>query len=223
MTCVSQNLASERGMLIGYARVSTSDQKAALQLDALKAAGCERVFTDKGLSGSTTDRPGLTKAIKALSAGDTLVVWKLDRLGRSLAHLVQTIADLGEREIGFRSLSDPIDTASAGGRLVLHIMGALAEFERSLVVERTQAGLQAAKRRGQKLGRPPSLTPEQITHARGLLDAGEQGRTVARIVGTSRATLYRAIKRRGSSEPAQDVAGSSAVNASNISGLATHG
>jgi DNA invertase Pin-like site-specific DNA recombinase len=210
-------------MFIGYARVSTTDQNPALQLDALKAAGCERVFTDKGMSGRTTERPGLAKAMKVLGPGDTLIMWKLDRLGRSLAHLVQTVADLGTRGIGFRSLSDPIDTTNAGGRLVLHMMVALAEFERSLIVERTQAGLQAAKRRGQKLGRPPSLMPEQITHARGLLDAGQQGRTVARIVGTSRATFYRAIKRRDNGEPMQTVTPTTNVRNSTISRHATHG
>jgi DNA invertase Pin-like site-specific DNA recombinase len=179
-------------MLFGYARVSTTDQDLALQRDALTAAGCERIFTDT-ITGTSTERPGLTKALAALSAGDTLIVWKLDRLGRSLAHLVQLIADLGAREVGFRSLSDPIDTASAGGRLILHIMGALAEFERSLIVERTQAGLQAAKRRGRKLGRPAKLTAAQITHARALLTSGEGGRTVAKSFGVARSTLYAAL------------------------------
>ena len=149
-------------MRIGYARVSTGDQNLDLQRDALKAADCDRIFSDEGLSGTTTRRPGLDAALAALSSGDTLVVWKIDRLGRSLAHLVQLIADLGTRGITFRSLSDPIDTGSAGGRLVLHMMGALAEFERSLIVERTQAGMDAARRRGQKLGRKPALTPEQV-------------------------------------------------------------
>lgn len=180
-------------MILGYARVSTSDQDLALQRDALTAAGCERIFTDT-MTGTSTERPGLSKALAALSAGDTLIVWKLDRLGRSLAHLVQLVAELGTRDVAFRSLSDPIDTASAGGRLVLHIMGALAEFERSLIVERTQAGLQAAKRRGRKLGRPGKLTPAQITHARALLASGENGRSVARSFGVARSTLYAAIK-----------------------------
>jgi DNA invertase Pin-like site-specific DNA recombinase len=115
-----------------------------LQRDALKAAGCRRVFADEGVSGSVTARRGLDAALTTLSAGDTLVVWKLDRLGRSLSHLVTLIAELGARGVNFRSLSDPIDTASSGGRLVMHIMGALAEFERGLIVERTQAGIQAA-------------------------------------------------------------------------------
>src|SRR5208283_3569983 len=163
-------------MRIDYAHVPTTDQNLALQRDALKAVGCERLFTDQGISDGVADRPGLDWALRALKPGDTLIVWKLDRPARSLARLVQTVADLGEHEIGFRSLSDPIDTTTAGGRLVHHMMGTLAEFERSLIVEQTQAGLRAAKRRGQKLGRPPGLTTEQITHARGLLDTSEQGR-----------------------------------------------
>ena len=126
-------------MRIGYARVSTIDQTLALQRDALNEAGCEKVFADHGVSGTATTRPGLARALKALKPGDTLVVWKFDRLGRSLSHLVQIIAELGGRGIGFCSLCDPIDTESAGGRLVLHMMGALAEFKRSLIVERTRA------------------------------------------------------------------------------------
>jgi DNA invertase Pin-like site-specific DNA recombinase len=180
-------------MILGYARVSTSDQDLALQRDALTAAGCERIFTDT-MTGTSTERPGLSKALAVLSAGDTLVVWKLDRLGRSLAHLVHLVAELGGRGIGFRSLSDPIDTESAGGRLVLHIMGALAEFERSLIVERTQAGLQVAKKRGRKLGRPIKLSAAQVAHARSLLSSGEDGRTVAKSFGVARSTLYAAIK-----------------------------
>lgn len=180
-------------MFFGYARVSTTDQDLALQWDALTAAGCERIFTDT-MTGTSTERPGLSQALATLKAGDTLIVWKLDRLGRSLSHLVSLIADLGDRGVSFRSLSDPIDTTSAGGRLVMHIMGALAEFERSLIVERTQAGLQAAKRRGRKLGRPGKLTAAQVTHARALLASGENGRTVARSFGVARSTLYEALK-----------------------------
>ena len=190
---MSGKLVRKYSMFFGYARVSTADQNLALQRDALTAAGCERIFTDT-MTGTSTERPGLTKALAALSAGDTLIVWKLDRLGRSLAYLVQLVADLGGRGIGFRSLSDPIDTESAGGRLVLHIMGALAEFERSLIVERTQAGLQAAKKRGRKLGRPTKLTAAQAGHARALLASGEDGRTVARSFGVARSTLYAALK-----------------------------
>jgi DNA invertase Pin-like site-specific DNA recombinase len=188
-------------MILGYARVSTADQDLALQRDALTAAGCERIFTDT-MTGTSTERPGLSDALKALKTADTLIVWKLDRLGRSLSHLVSLVAELGERGVSFRSLSDPIDTTSAGGRLVLHIMGALAEFERSLIVERTQAGLQAAKKRGRKLGRPNKLSTAQITHACALLDAGEDGRTVAQSFGVSRSTLYAAIKTSGASSRA---------------------
>jgi DNA invertase Pin-like site-specific DNA recombinase len=187
-------------MRIGYARVSTSDQNLDLQRVALKAAECERIFSDEGLSGTTTRRPGLDAALAALSSGDTLVVWKIDRLGRSLAHLVQLIADLGTRGIAFRSLSDPIDTGSAGGRLVLHMMGALAEFERSLIVERTQAGMDAARRRGQKLGRKPALTPEQVAMAARMIDNGESARAVARSLKIGKSTLYRHLPGARSAE-----------------------
>lgn len=181
-------------MRIGYARVSTTDQTLDLQRDALKEAGCRKVFADQGVSGTTTSRPGLDRALKALKNGDTLVVWKLDRLGRSLSHLVQTIKELGDRGVGFQSLSDPIDTTNAGGRLVLHMMGALAEFERSLIVERTHAGLRAAKRRGVKVGRKPMLTTAQVAHARRLIDGGESPRTVASTLRVGRTTLWRALK-----------------------------
>jgi DNA invertase Pin-like site-specific DNA recombinase len=184
-------------VLIGYARVSTVDQNLALQRDALMAAGCERVFTDEGVSGSVTTRRGLDEALAALSPGDTLVVWKLDRLGRSLSHLVTLIAELGARRVNFRSLSDPIDTASSGGRLVMHIMGALAEFERGLIVERTQAGIQAAKKRGVHLGRRKSLVAAQVDHARSLIERGESPRAVARTMRVGKSTLYRALKDTG--------------------------
>jgi DNA invertase Pin-like site-specific DNA recombinase len=182
-------------MLIGYARVSTSDQKLNLQRDALKAAGCTRIFTDRGVSGATDKRPGLARALAFLKPGHTLIVWKLDRLGRSLAHLVQTIAELGTRGVNFRSLSDPIATESAGGRLVLHIMAALAEFERALNSERTRAGLDAAKRRGKKLGRRPKLTPKKIILARRLIEAGQSPEKVARRLSVARSTLYLALAR----------------------------
>ena len=183
-------------MRIGYARVSTSEQTLALQRDALREAGCGKVFTDQGVSGTAAARPGLDRAIKAMKKGDTLVVWKLDRLGRSLSHLVATINELGERGVGFQSLSDPIDTTNAGGRLVLHMMGALAEFERSLIVERTRAGLKAAKRRGAQLGRKPVLTSAQVTHARRLIDGGESPKAVANSFQVGRTTLWRALKSR---------------------------
>jgi DNA invertase Pin-like site-specific DNA recombinase len=181
-------------MLIGYARVSTLDQNLALQRDALKAAGCRRIFADEGVSGSVTARRGLEAALTALSAGDTLVVWNPPRLGRSLSHLVTLIAELAARGVNFRSLSDPIDTSSSGGRLVMHIMGALAEFERGLIIERTQAGIQAAKKRGVRLGRRPSLAASQVDHARALVECGESPRAIARTMRVGKSTLYRALK-----------------------------
>ena len=187
-----------RPLVVGYARVSRTDQTLALQRDALKAAGCRRIFSDHGVSGSATRRRGLDAVLAYLKQGDTLVVWKLDRLGRSLFHLVQIISELGEREINFRSLSDPIDTASPGGRLVLHIMAALAEFERSLIRERTCAGLAAAKRRGRKLGRRRSLNVDQIDRARRLIREGRSRGDVARRLGVARSTLYLALLRKES-------------------------
>ena len=184
-------------MLIGYARVSTDDQNLALQRDALEVAGCDRTFEDHGISGATRVRPGLDSALAALSTGDVLVVWKLDRLGRSLPHLVETLTTLGEREIGFRSLSEAIDTGSAGGRLVFHLMAALAEFERALIVERTTAGLKAARARGVRVGRRKSLTAAQVAHARLLLDGGEHAAAVAKSLKVSRSTLYRALAGNG--------------------------
>ena len=186
--------------MIGYARVSTTDQHLNLQRDALKAAGCKKIFADRGLSGSAVTRPQLARALKALRPGDTLVVWKLDRLGRSLSHLVATIADLGKRGVNFRSLSDPIDTESAGGRFVLHIMAALAEFERSLIVERTRAGLAAAAKRGIKLGRRPSLDEKQLAQARRLIEGGESRGDVARILRVARSTLYESLRRTETSK-----------------------
>lgn len=180
-------------MQIGYARVSTVDQNAALQHDALKAAGCEKIFTDE-VRGSVTARPGLDRALAGLEPGDTLVIWKLDRLGRSLSHLVNLIAELGARGVSFRSLSDPIDTTKASGRPVLRIMGALAEFERSLIIERTQAGIRAAKKRGVHLGRPRILELAQVNHARALIENGESPRDVARTMRVGKSTLYRALK-----------------------------
>jgi Resolvase, N terminal domain len=134
-------------MLIGYARISTFDQTLALQQDALTAAGCEHIYTDT-VSGSVTNRPGLTQALSHLRSGDTLVVWRLDRLGRSLPHLIETVRQLQDRGVGFRSLQEHIDTTTSGGKLVFHVFGALAEFERDLIRERTHAGLVAARARG---------------------------------------------------------------------------
>lgn len=177
-------------MKIGYARISTIDQNTGLQLDALNAAGCETIFEDK-VSGSSSKRPGLDRALASLGQGDQLIVWRLDRLGRSLPHLIEVIAAIGEKGAGFKSLTESIDTGTAGGRLVFHMMGALAEFERSLIVERTSAGLAAARKRGVRVGRPPALTPAQVKHACALIESGESPGAVAKSLGVSRATLYR--------------------------------
>ena len=146
---------------IGYARVSTGEQDTALQLDALRKAGCEKLFEDKA-SGVKTDRPGLTDAIRYLRDGDTLTVWKLDRLGRSMKHLIEIVTELEAKGVGFRSLTENIDTTTSGGRLVFHLFGALAQFERDLIRERTRAGLQAAEERGRHGGRQAVVTPEKL-------------------------------------------------------------
>lgn len=183
-------------MNIGYARVSTEEQNLDLQRAALEDAGCETVFEDHGVSGTAIDRPGLSEALAATKAGDVLVVWKLDRLGRSLPHLVQTVNELRDAGIGFRSLQDQIDTTSAGGRFYLHILAALAEFERELIVERTKAGMAAARRRGKHVGRPRKLTAQQVEHARALLKSGKKTRaSIAALFGVDVATLRRALAR----------------------------
>lgn len=151
-------------MLIGYARVSTADQTLNLQLDALKAAGCEQIFTDQ-ISGTKAERVGLTDAMSHLRTGDTLVVWRLDRLGRSLRHLIESITALQEQGIGFKSLQEQIDTTTSGGKLIFHIFGSLAEFERDLIRERTQAGLEAARSRGRVGGRPKALSKSKAEMA----------------------------------------------------------
>src|SRR5438309_7348420 len=147
-------------MLIGYARVSTSDQTLNLQKDALEKIGCSKIFTDT-ISGATTERQGLDEALAYVREGDTLVVWRLDRLGRSLKHLIETITNLNNRKIGFKSLTESIDTTTSGGKLIFHIFGALAEFERDIIRERTNAGLTAARARGKKGGRPKSPISEE--------------------------------------------------------------
>lgn len=182
-------------MKIGYARVSTTDQNPELQESALKKAGCRRLYVDRGKSGATFDRPELAKCLKSLKSGDVLVVWKLDRLGRSLKHLLMTIDDLAVRGVGFKSVSESIDTTTAAGRMLLQIVGTLAEFERSLIVERTRAGLAVAKAKGRRPGPRFSLGATETDHARKLLAAGETAATVARSFKVSRATLYRAFAR----------------------------
>jgi DNA invertase Pin-like site-specific DNA recombinase len=183
-------------MRIGYARVSSDEQNLALQGDALAAVGCESVFEDDGVSGTAMRRPGLAKALAALDDGDALVVWRLDRLGRSLSHLVTLVADLQKRGCGFVSLTEAIDTTSATGKFNFHLFAALAEFERSLLIERTKAGMAAARRRGRHLGRPPALTGAQVQHARQQIASGAA--TVAGMAALLRvdpSTLRRALAR----------------------------
>jgi len=180
-------------MLVGYARVSTQDQDPALQLDALRQAGCEKIFTEKA-SGAQRDRPELKAALDYLRANDTLVVWKLDRLARSLRQLIDTIDTLHERGIGLRSATEAIDTTTPGGKLIFHIFGALAEFERSVIRERTQAGLASARARGKLGGRPPAWSVEDIIAAKALLrDPEITVNQAAKRLGVSPATLYRHI------------------------------
>ena len=175
---------------LGYARISTGDQHPDLQVDALTTAGCYRVFVDTA-SGALAARPALNQVLDQLRPGDTLVVWKLDRLGRSLRHLVDTIAALADRGVGFRSLQEQVDTTTPGGKLVFHLFAALAEFERDLIRERTSAGLAAARARG-RTGRPAVMTEPKIRLARQMYDSGQY--TVAAIasaLGVSRASIYR--------------------------------
>ena len=179
--------------LIGYARVSTEDQNLDLQLDALRQQGCTKVFQEK-MTGTTRKRPTLNKAIKALKPGDMLVVWKLDRLGRSLQDLIEILKLLESNGVGFHSISDGIDTTSSCGRLLFHIIGAIAEFECNQISERTKAGLQAARRRGSKLGRPRSISDEQIALARSLSDNLSLTHIAAQL-NVCRTTLWRSLSR----------------------------
>jgi DNA invertase Pin-like site-specific DNA recombinase len=183
-------------MLIGYARVSTTEQTLALQQDALHNAGCNKIFTDTA-SGAKTERIGLDEALNYVRKGDTLVVWRLDRLGRSLPHLITTMTALLERGIGFKSLMENIDTTTSGGKLIFHIFGALAEFERNLIRERTQAGLTAARARGKKGGRPKVITVQKRSIAQELYNQGHPILDICRTLKISRASLYRAIKTAG--------------------------
>ena len=177
--------------LIGYARVSTTDQNAELQVDALTKAGCSRVFTDKA-SGSLASRPQLDRMLDHLREGDVVVVWRLDRLGRSLKNLLALVEDLKERGVGFRSLTESIDTTTSGGKLVFHIFGALAEFERTLTRDRTMAGLAAARARGRVGGRPPKMTPDKIKVARDMYESKQfTVDAIAKTIGVSRKTVYR--------------------------------
>lgn len=178
---------------IGYARVSTDEQTLEAQLDALNRAGCDPIYSEHA-SGSKDDRLELAQALKALRPGDTLVVTRLDRLGRSLPHLVQTVADLVQRRIGFQSLAENIDTTSAGGTFIFNIFASLAQFERQLISERTKAGLAAGRARGRMGGRPRALTLKQLHEAKRLLDDPQATVTdVAKTYGVSRATLYKGL------------------------------
>lgn len=187
-------------MTFGYARVSTQDQNLDLQLEALRREGCAKVFQEKA-SGAKTDRPELAKLLEHLREGDTIVVWKLDRLGRSLTHLVQLVTELEARNVGLISLNDPVDTTTAQGRLVFRIFASLAEFERELIRERTNAGLQSARRRGQQLGRPEGLSKaaqDKALVAESLYKAGKHSvEGIARHIGISKSTLYRYLRGRG--------------------------
>jgi DNA invertase Pin-like site-specific DNA recombinase len=181
-------------MLIGYARVSTHEQTLDLQKDALEKAGCTKLFTDTA-SEAMAERKGLDEALNYVRKGDTLVVWRLDRLGRSLPHLITTMTGLEERGIGFKSLTENIDTTTSGGKLIFHIFGALAEFERNLIRERTTAGLSAARARGRRGGRPKSLTGKQLSIAHALYNNKENSiAEICRTLKVSRPTLYRSIK-----------------------------
>jgi DNA invertase Pin-like site-specific DNA recombinase len=179
---------------IGYARVSTCDQSTALQLDALREAGCTHVFEDK-ITGISRKRPGLEQALRLIGQGDELVVWKLDRLGRSLRHLTDISEQLHAKGANFVSLADGIHTGTHVGDFFFHILGAIAEFERTLIIERTRAGLIAARRRGRSLGRKPKLSPADIASARAMMAGGMKAAAVAERLDVGRATLFRAIQR----------------------------
>lgn len=177
-------------MMIGYARVSTQDQNLDLQTEALTKAGCEKIYEDK-ISGVRAERPGLPRALEMLREGDTLVVWKLDRLGRSVKQLVDMVGELHRQGIQFKSLTDAIDTGTPAGRFFFHVMASLAEMERELIIERTRAGLDAAKQLGRKGGRKPKMTSSKIESAKKLLASGIPPRDVAKDLGVSVPTLYR--------------------------------
>lgn len=179
-------------MLIGYARVSKNEQNLDLQIDALTAAGAERIFSDKE-SGAKADRKGMAEALSHLRKGDALVVWKLDRLGRSTLQLMLLLNDLHQRGVEFKSLTEGIDTTTTFGRFFFTMSAALAQLERDRLIERTRAGLVAAKARGRTGGRKPKLTPDQIEMARGLLTNGTPPRDVAKAFGVGRSTLYRSV------------------------------
>jgi len=184
------------GYNIGYARVSTLEQDEALQHDALTAAGCQRVFVDKA-SGKLEHRPALDAMLEQLRPGDSVTVWRLDRLGRSLRHLIDVVADLERMDVTFRSLTEAIDTSTPVGRMTFHLFGALAEFERDLIRERTMAGLAAARARGRKGGRPTVWTPDKTRVALQMYESRQHDvASIARVLGLSRASVYRMLASR---------------------------
>lgn len=186
-------MSSATGMTFGYARVSTTEQDEALQQDALAAAGVSKMFVDK-VSGSLQHRPALDELMGQLRAGDTVVVWRLDRLGRSLHNLIDLVGDLEQRGVGLRTLTEQIDTTTPNGKLIFHLFAALAEFERDLIRERTKAGLAAARARGRFGGRPSVWTPEKLKTAKAMHASGEHDvATIARVLGVSRASVYRGL------------------------------
>ena len=178
---------------VGYARVSTLDQDPALQLDALASAGCTKVFEDRA-SGARADRAGLQSALEYVRDGDVLIVWKLDRLGRTLRHLIERVTTLEKRGVGFRSITEAIDTTTSGGRLVFHLFGALGQFERDLIQERTRAGLTAAAARGRKGGRKPVVVPEKLERARTMVAKGLTVREAAVRLKIGKTALYEAMR-----------------------------
>lgn len=183
--------------LIGYARVSTADQNLELQRDALLKAGCDPDLHEDTASGAKADREGLAKALDFVRKGDTLVVWKLDRLGRSLPNLIETVRTLERKGVGFRSLTEGIDTTTPGGTLIFHIFGALAQFERDLIRERTRAGLAVAAARGRKGGRPTAVTPDKLERAKALMKTGLTVREAAARMKVGKTALYKALNGAG--------------------------
>ena len=207
-------------MLIGYARISTLEQNLNLQTDALQRVGCEKIFTDQ-VSGSVKSRPQLDQALDFIRCGDTLVVWRLDRLGRSLRHLMELVTELQEKGIGFRSLTESMDTTTSGGKLIFHIFGALAEFERNLIRERTKAGLKAARARGRKGGRKPALSTKQQQVAVKLYhEKAHTAEEICRIMGISKPTLYSYIKKAAEANGVQDATAKTEADKENTVSLA---
>ena len=197
-------------MKLGYARVSTGEQNLALQIDALRAAGVERIFEDKGVSGSMVLKPAFGDMLRHARAGDEIIVWRLDRLGRSLTSLITELELLAKLDLGFRSLTEQIETVTPGGRLFFHMVGAFAQFERDVIRERTNAGLQAARRAGKRLGRPPSISDSQWQQVKALMSgpAEMSVASVADLLGVSRQAIYKRLRREQATEASASETGS---------------